>query len=73
MRQDVPLGQAGRLHNHGPTVLVSSAHAGRRHVMAAAWSMPVEFAPHNAELHTLHHLGGGLFALPGATLQARRL
>lgn len=36
---------ASRLINHGPTVLVTSAHAGRRNVMAAAWSMPVEFTP----------------------------
>jgi flavin reductase (DIM6/NTAB) family NADH-FMN oxidoreductase RutF len=34
---------ASRLINHGPTVLVTSAHAGRRNIMAAAWSMPVEF------------------------------
>jgi flavin reductase (DIM6/NTAB) family NADH-FMN oxidoreductase RutF len=36
---------ASRLVNHGPTVLVTSAHGGRRNVMAAAWSMPVEFTP----------------------------
>jgi flavin reductase (DIM6/NTAB) family NADH-FMN oxidoreductase RutF len=36
---------ASRLINHGPTVLVTSAHGGRRNVMAAAWSMPVEFTP----------------------------
>ena len=29
----------------GPTVLVTSAHGGRANVMAAAWSMPVEFTP----------------------------
>jgi flavin reductase (DIM6/NTAB) family NADH-FMN oxidoreductase RutF len=45
MRQDVPLAQACRLINHGPTVLVSSTHGGRLNVMAAAWSMPVEFTP----------------------------
>jgi flavin reductase (DIM6/NTAB) family NADH-FMN oxidoreductase RutF len=45
MRQPVALGHANRLVNHGPTVLVSSAHNGRRNVMAAAWSMPVEFTP----------------------------
>lgn len=43
--RNVDLAQACRLINHGPTVLVSSAHAGRRNVMAAAWSMPVEFTP----------------------------
>jgi flavin reductase (DIM6/NTAB) family NADH-FMN oxidoreductase RutF len=45
MRREVELRHASRLLNHGPTVLVSSAHAGRRNVMAAAWSMPVEFTP----------------------------
>lgn len=41
----VDLRHASRLINHGPTVLVSSAHAGRRNLMAAAWNMPVEFTP----------------------------
>ena len=41
----VELGHASRLLNHGPTVLVTSAHGGRANVMAAAWSMPVEFTP----------------------------
>ena len=45
MRQPVRLEHASRLVNHGPTVLVTSAHAGRRNIMAAAWSMPVEFTP----------------------------
>lgn len=45
MRQDVDLAHASRLVNHGPTVLVTSEHDGRRNVMAAAWSMPVEFTP----------------------------
>lgn len=41
----VELAHASRLINHGPTVLVTSAHGGRSNVMAAAWSMPVEFTP----------------------------
>ncbi len=41
----VPLPTAYLLLNHGPTVLVSSAHAGRRNVMAASWSMPLDFDP----------------------------
>lgn len=41
----VALEHASRLVNHGPTVLVTSAHGERRNVMAAAWSMPVEFTP----------------------------
>jgi flavin reductase (DIM6/NTAB) family NADH-FMN oxidoreductase RutF len=41
----VPLDRAYRLLNHGPTVLVSAEHAGRANVMAAAWAMPLDFAP----------------------------
>jgi flavin reductase (DIM6/NTAB) family NADH-FMN oxidoreductase RutF len=41
----VPLDRAYRLLNHGPTVLVSSSHAGEINVMAAAWSMPLDFDP----------------------------
>ena len=45
--QSVALEHASRLVNHGPTVLVTSRSADgkRRNVMAAAWSMPVEFTP----------------------------
>lgn len=45
MRQAVNLSHASRLVNHGPTVLISTVHDGRRNLMAAAWSMPVEFTP----------------------------
>ncbi|MGN6527230.1 MAG: flavin reductase family protein [Burkholderiaceae bacterium] len=45
MRQPVPLDRCTRLLNHGPTVLVSAEHEGRRNVMAAAWSMPLDFLP----------------------------
>ena len=45
MLQPVALEHASRLVNHGPTVLVTTEHGGRRNVMAAAWSMPVEFTP----------------------------
>ena len=31
--------------NHGPTVLVSSAHGGERNVMAAAWACALDFVP----------------------------
>ncbi|MGE1153778.1 flavin reductase family protein [Pseudomonas kitaguniensis] len=44
-RRPVPLSKAYRLLNHGPTVLVSAAHDGRRNIMAAAWAMPVDFEP----------------------------
>jgi len=43
--QPVDLPRAYRLLNHGPVVLVSSAHGGRRNVMAASWSMPLDFDP----------------------------
>jgi flavin reductase (DIM6/NTAB) family NADH-FMN oxidoreductase RutF len=45
MQTPVDLAHASRLVNHGPTVLITSCHGGRRNVMAAAWSMPVEFSP----------------------------
>lgn len=41
----VALEHASRLVNHGPTVLVTSSDGKRRNIMAAAWSMPVEFTP----------------------------
>ena len=41
----VALEHASRLINHGPIVLVTSAAGSQRNVMAAAWSMPVEFTP----------------------------
>lgn len=43
--QSVPLDHAYRLLNHGPTVLLSSAHGERRNIMAAAWNMPLDFDP----------------------------
>ncbi len=44
-RLPVPLPKAYRLLNHGPTVLVSAAAGGKRNIMAAAWAMPLDFAP----------------------------
>ena len=44
-RLPVPLDKAYRLRNHGPTVLVSAAHGDQRNIMAAAWAMPLDFAP----------------------------
>jgi flavin reductase (DIM6/NTAB) family NADH-FMN oxidoreductase RutF len=43
--QPVSLEKSYRLINHGPTVLVSSAHDGRQNVMAAAWNMGLDFKP----------------------------
>ena len=44
-RIPVELSKSYRLLNHGPTVMVSSAHAGQANVMSAAWSMPLDFDP----------------------------
>lgn len=41
----VDLRKAYRLINHGPTVLVSSSHAGVDNVMAAAWACGLEADP----------------------------
>lgn len=41
----VELPQAYRLLNQGPVTLVTSAHAGRCNIMAAAWTMPLDFSP----------------------------
>ena len=66
----VPLAKAYRLLNHGPTVLVSSAHNGIQNVMAAAWTMPLDFDPpkvtvviDKATLTRELVEGGGVFAL----------
>jgi flavin reductase (DIM6/NTAB) family NADH-FMN oxidoreductase RutF len=45
MIQPVELAKAYRLLNHGPVVLVSSASGGARNVMAAAWTMPLDYTP----------------------------
>jgi len=37
--------QAYRLLNHGPTVLISSAHNGKQNIMAAAWVCALDFDP----------------------------
>lgn len=41
----VELTKSYLLLNHGPVTLVSSAHDGRRNVMAASWAMPLDFDP----------------------------
>jgi flavin reductase (DIM6/NTAB) family NADH-FMN oxidoreductase RutF len=47
MRVPVPLRDAYRLLNHGPTTLVSTCEpSGQKpNVMAAAWAMPIDFDP----------------------------
>jgi flavin reductase (DIM6/NTAB) family NADH-FMN oxidoreductase RutF len=73
----VALEHASRLLNHGPTVLVTSAHGGRRNVMAAAWSMPVEFTPPRIAVvidkktftrELVMATGGFALCVPGAAL-----
>ena len=44
-RIPVELRRSYKLVNHGPTTLVSAAHAGRKNVMAAAWVMALDFDP----------------------------
>jgi len=41
----VELSKAFRVINHGPTVLISSAHNGKRNIMAAAWVCALDFDP----------------------------
>jgi flavin reductase (DIM6/NTAB) family NADH-FMN oxidoreductase RutF len=71
----VALEHASRLINHGPTVLVTTADGKRRNIMAAAWSMPVEFTPPRIAIvidkHTFTRelmIASGRFAvcIPGA-------
>lgn len=45
MIKSVALEKACRLLNPGPTVLVTSRHGERRNVMAASWSMALDFNP----------------------------
>lgn len=45
MMVNVDLAKAYRLLNHGPTILVTSSHAGRQNIMAAAWNVPLDFDP----------------------------
>ncbi len=44
-RAPVELARSYLLLNHGPVTLVSSAHRGRRNVMAASWAMALDFNP----------------------------
>jgi flavin reductase (DIM6/NTAB) family NADH-FMN oxidoreductase RutF len=44
-RLAVDLDRCTQLLGHGPVTLVTSAHAGKANVMAAAWAMPLDFVP----------------------------
>jgi flavin reductase (DIM6/NTAB) family NADH-FMN oxidoreductase RutF len=50
-------------------VEVVSAQADDRVFAHGRWKM----TPENLDLHTLHHLGAGVFAVPSETLQGRML
>ncbi len=43
--QPVELTKAFRLLNHGPTTIITSAHAGKQNIMAAAWVCALDFNP----------------------------
>jgi flavin reductase (DIM6/NTAB) family NADH-FMN oxidoreductase RutF len=45
VRLAVDLARCTQLLGHGPVTLVTSAHAGKANVMAAAWAMPLDFVP----------------------------
>ena len=45
MLTSVVSSKAYRLLNHGPTVLITSAHNGKRNIMAAAWVCALDFDP----------------------------
>lgn len=41
----IPLKDSYKLFNHGPVSIITSAHGDKRNIMAAAWTMPVDFSP----------------------------
>ncbi len=43
--KDIPIINAYRLINHGPTVLITSRLGEKTNIMTAAWQMPVSFKP----------------------------
>jgi flavin reductase (DIM6/NTAB) family NADH-FMN oxidoreductase RutF len=43
--KNIPITNANRLINHGPTVLITSKLGEKMNVMTAAWQMPVSFKP----------------------------
>jgi flavin reductase (DIM6/NTAB) family NADH-FMN oxidoreductase RutF len=43
--QPVELTKAFKLLNHGPTTIITSAHAGKQNIMAAAWVCALDFNP----------------------------
>ena len=43
--KNIPITNANRLINHGPTVLITTKFGEKMNVMTAAWQMPVSFKP----------------------------
>lgn len=43
--KNIPITNANRLINHGPTVLITSKLGEKLNIMTAAWQMPVSFKP----------------------------
>lgn len=41
----IPLKDSYKLFNHGPVSIITSAHGDKRNIMAAAWTMPLDFSP----------------------------
>src|SRR5688572_25579367 len=41
----IPLKDSYKLFNHGPVSIITSAHGNKRNIMAASWTMPVDFSP----------------------------
>jgi len=41
----VELSRCTQLLDHGPVTIITSAHGGQSNVMAASWSMPLDFNP----------------------------
>lgn len=41
----IPLKDSYKLFNHGPVSIVTSACGNQRNIMAASWTMPVDFSP----------------------------
>ena len=75
MRKRIPLEKAYLLLNHGPTVLVTATADGRTNIMAAAWTMAIDFDPPkiaiviDSKSHTRHLIersGEFVLSLPSA-------
>ena len=41
----IPLKDSYKLFNHGPVSIITSAYQEKRNIMAAAWTMPLDFSP----------------------------